>query len=336
MKTLFRTLSTLLLTVLLFSCSEQEDISAPDSTTPVKPAGAPSSLSISSISPTAAEIGDVITITGLNFGNSKLSTSSVIIMGIPVSVYISWSKTSISVIVPSGAQSGTGTVTVKLKTVYSNAVNFTLLPSSSVTIGGLDWTGANLNVSTYSTGATIPQVTDSTTWYSLNTGAWCYPNNDPVLGTIYGKLYNWYAVNDPRGLAPNGWHIPSDQEWKSLSIALGMPPAIADLPDPPNTTYGYYYGTDEGGKMKEVGTSLWRYSNTGATNSSGFTALPASHRGNGTYDFGAVSSGAMWWSSTEVPPYRAWSRGVAFNVSTTARVAISMKAGLSVRCVQDN
>jgi uncharacterized protein (TIGR02145 family) len=79
----------------------------------------------------------------------------------------------------------------------------------------------NLDVVTYRNGDIIPQVTDPSLWSSLTTGAWCYYNNDANNGGIYGKLYNWYAVNDPRGLAPEGWHVPTDEEWETLTNKLG-------------------------------------------------------------------------------------------------------------------
>jgi uncharacterized protein (TIGR02145 family) len=84
---------------------------------------------------------------------------------------------------------------------------------ATVTIGTQVWMTKNLDVDRYRNGDIIPEVKDSIAWANLKTGAWCYYNNDPELGKIYGKLYNWYAVNDPRGLAPAGYHIPTDAEW---------------------------------------------------------------------------------------------------------------------------
>jgi len=130
---------------------------------------------------------------------------------------------------------------------------------SSVQIGNQTWTLKNLDVSTYRNGDPIPQVQDNTAWANLSTGAWCYYLNNTANGTIYGKLYNWYAVNDPRGLAPNGYHIPTDAEWTTLTTYLGG-------------------STLAGGKMKEAGSSHWLSPNTGATNSSGFKGLPGGFR----------------------------------------------------------
>ncbi len=125
----------------------------------------------------------------------------------------------------------------------------------TVTIGTQVWMTRNLDVDHYRNGDPIPEVKSASLWKSLTTGAWCYFKNDKDSGVTYGKLYNWYAVNDPRGLAPVGWHIPSDAEWSTLSAYLGGD-SIA------------------GGKLKESGTSHWNIPNTGATNVSGFSALP--------------------------------------------------------------
>ena len=118
----------------------------------------------------------------------------------------------------------------------------------------------NLDVDRYRNGDPIPKVTDPTAWVALTTGAYCYYNNDSATyAATYGKLYNWYAVNDPRGLAPAGWHIPSDAEWATIETCLGG-------------------ASVAGGEMKETGTIHWQSPNTGATNSSGFTGLPGGYR----------------------------------------------------------
>jgi uncharacterized protein (TIGR02145 family) len=116
----------------------------------------------------------------------------------------------------------------------------------------------NLDVTKYRNGDTIPQATtlaELEAYAALHQGCWNYPEFNPANGPIYGKLYNWYAVTDPRGLAPIGYHVPSYNEFETLWTCLGGA-SIA------------------GGKMKEAGTTHWLSPNTGATNSSGFTALP--------------------------------------------------------------
>ena len=179
-----------------------------------------------------------------------------------------------------------------------------------------NWIGKNLEVSTYRNGDTIPQVTDPTAWALLTTGAWCYYNNDPANNTIYGKLYNWYAVNDPRGLAPSGWHIPSDAEWTSLSISLGGEPIA-------------------GGKMKTTGTSRWHSPNTAATNEIGFEGLPGGFRYyNGP--FSSVGANGHWWSATERSSKVAWYRSIYYNGGNLSRGENIAGFGFSVRCVRDN
>lgn len=185
----------------------------------------------------------------------------------------------------------------------------------SVTICNQVWMQKNLDVSTYRNGDPIPQVTDATAWSNLTTGAWCYYNNGPANNAVYGKLYNWYAVNDARGLAPTGWHIPSDAEWTTLSTCLGGD-VVA------------------GGKMKEVGLTHWLSPNTGADNSSGFAGLPGGNREiNGTFNF--LGSNGYFWSSTELPTSYAWYRSLNYINGSLNRSNYNKVFGLSVRCLRD-
>jgi uncharacterized protein (TIGR02145 family) len=173
----------------------------------------------------------------------------------------------------------------------------------------------NLDVVTYRNGDIIPQVTDPTAWAALTTGAWCYYNNDPASGAIYGKLYNWYAVNDARGLAPQGWHIPTDAEWDTLSTKLGGDPVA-------------------GFKIKTTGTTRWTTPNTGATNESGFAGLPGGSRYNdGSYNL--VGFIGNWWSATEFNNSNAWSRNVFYTTGTFFRNYGSKTDGFTVRCLRD-
>jgi len=186
----------------------------------------------------------------------------------------------------------------------------------TIVIGTQQWMRENLDVMTYRNGDIIPQVTDPSAWAALTTGAWCWYNNDPLNGANYGKLYNWYAVNDPRGLAPQGWHIPTYSEWATLSTLLGGDAAA-------------------GGKMKTIGITIWSTPNTSATNESGFSGLPGGTRSNyGTfYDLG---SDGYWWSATEeFYTTNAWYRGLYYNYSVLGMVSLSKKIGFSVRCLRD-
>ena len=188
----------------------------------------------------------------------------------------------------------------------------TLGHAQTVTIDNQVWTSKNLDVSTYRNGDVIPQVQDRNAWYHLTTGAWCYYDNDPSNGTKYGKLYNWYAVNDPRGLAPNGYHIPTDAEWTKLTDYLG--------------------GISEAGtKMKS--TIGWSYYGNG-TNSSGFSGLPGGIRANNG-NFYSVGDRADWWSSTENETYSAWTRGFWCHGGFGGRDESSKNDGFSVRCLRD-
>jgi uncharacterized protein (TIGR02145 family) len=195
----------------------------------------------------------------------------------------------------------------------------------NVTIGSQIWSTTNLDVTTYRDGTLIPQVTDPTAWAGLTTGAWCYYNNDPANGTTYGKLYNWYAVagihdTDPstpnKVLAPQGWHVPSDNEWTTLTTFLGGE-VVA------------------GGKMKELGTSHWTSPNTGASNESGFTGLPGGFRytNNSFLQFGGY---AFWWSSSEHDNVDfAWYRFLTHDSENAGKYYYNKTFGMSVRLVKD-
>jgi uncharacterized protein (TIGR02145 family) len=196
----------------------------------------------------------------------------------------------------------------------------------TVLIGDQCWMMENLKVTHYRNGDPIPHVTDGGTWGGLTSGAYCNYNNDEGHVATYGRLYNWYAVDDSRNIAPAGWHVPTDEEWKQLEMYLGMSQAEAD-------DLGWR-GTDEGGKLKESGTTHWWPPNEGATNESGFTALPGGYRGRGGnfYDMG---SHAYFWSSSEYDSFSAWSRGLGYDYSQVGRDYVDKQLGLSVRCVRD-
>ena len=178
------------------------------------------------------------------------------------------------------------------------------------------WMSNNLDVSKYRNGDVIPQVTDPAVWASLTIGAWCWYNNDSATyAAIYGKLYNSYAVNDSRGLAPLGWHIPSFTEWRTLEPCLGGV-SIA------------------GGKMKESGTAHWSIPNTNATNSSGFKALPGGFRSpNG--QFNVLGFNGYYWSSTNFLSNLVWFRYFSYNDEIYNESYDYMSYGLSVRCLKD-
>jgi uncharacterized protein (TIGR02145 family) len=193
-----------------------------------------------------------------------------------------------------------------------------------VTIGTQVWTNKNLDVATYRNGDPIPQVTDPTQWAALNTGAWCWYNNDSVaFAATYGRLYNWYAVNDARGLAPQGYHIPTDAEWNKLVKYLD---GGADT-----TCFSCNQSTTEGAAMKN--TTGWNFGGNG-TNSSGFAGLPG---GNRSIDgiSGLIGIYGNWWSSKESNTTSAWNRGLSYDNSTILKGSWSKSLGFSVRCLRD-
>ena len=199
--------------------------------------------------------------------------------------------------------------------IFCLGVMFFLGCKKTETIATQRWMDKNLEGVTYRNGDVIPQVTDATTWAALTTGAWCYYNNDPANGAIYGKLYNWYAVNDPRGLAPQGWHIPTDAEWTTFSNSLGGESISGD-------------------KMKTTGTSRWNSPNTGATNESGFAGLPGGYRSpSGTFYY--VGNYGYWWSATQYYSTYAWYRRLYYNNGYLYRNFDNKEIGFSVRCLKD-
>lgn len=200
----------------------------------------------------------------------------------------------------------------------------------TVKIGEQWWMAENLKVTRYRNSDSIPNVTGDSDWSDLTTGAWANPylryNN------TYGKLYNWYAVSDERGICPPGWHVPSDEDWMQLEMHLGMTEQEAGRISWPR-------GTDEGGKLKSTRTEpeqhpRWFSPNTGATNESGFSGLPGGLRGwDG--DFYAIGSRGYWWSSTEVDLTTAFLRLLVYDSSNIFKNYYDKRLGFSVRCVSD-
>jgi uncharacterized protein (TIGR02145 family) len=210
--------------------------------------------------------------------------------------------------------------------LITSEISFLPIPPF-VNIGTQIWTSKNLDIATYRDGTPIPQVTDPNQWANLTTGAWCYYDNDPANGEVYGKLYNWYAVagiydaaslNDTtlrKQFAPTGWHVPSDTEWSTLNTFLGGD-SVA------------------GGKMKETDVTHWLSPNADATNSSNFTALPGGCRySNGSFDF--FGSNGYWWSTSEDGIANAWSRVLRYYNGNADGYNYEKLHGFSVRFIKD-
>ena len=211
-------------------------------------------------------------------------------------------------------------------TTYGDQVTFTTISATgtvadiegnvykTIVIGLQNWMAENLKTTKYRDGVTIPNVSNSTTWASLSTGAYCWYNNNAGNKNAYGALYNWYTVNNGK-ICPTGWHVPSDAEWTILSTFLG--------------------GSNvAGGKMKA--TTGWSSPNTGATNESGFTGIPTGLRYySGGFDPDVSNYGA-WWSSTWSNTSMSWYRVLSYDDSSLVRSdGAGRNAGFSIRCVKD-
>ncbi len=182
----------------------------------------------------------------------------------------------------------------------------------TVTIGTQVWMIENLKTTKYNDGTIIPLETDQAAWYNLNAPGYCWYNNDENANKdVYGALYNWHALNTGK-LCPVGWHVPSDEEWTILIDYLGDEQVA-------------------GGKMKESGTTHWASPNTGATNSSGFTGLPAGFRGASGFIIGMA---ALFWCSTECDINSAWTRYLQSENAAAGRNNGGKYHVFSVRCLR--
>ena len=203
-------------------------------------------------------------------------------------------------------------------TSYGNQLTFTTLPVldtignqyTTITINGEEWFRENLKTNRYANGDTIENVPTPGDWGLRTSGAWAYYNNDISNNSNFGKLYNWYAVSDVRGLCPTGWHVATDADWTSLSAN---------------------YGTDAVAGKELKATALWTTPNTN-TNSSGFGALPGG--GRGSLNFGDLFNKGFWWTNTAYSS-AAWARRMEFSSNTLIRYSEDTKYGFSVRCVKD-
>ncbi len=189
---------------------------------------------------------------------------------------------------------------------------------NAVRIGKQFWMKENLRVTRYNNGDSIRFVTDSLAWAEQCEGSYCNFHNSPELYKTYGRMYNFYAVGDERKLCPQGWHVPSDDEWQILCDYLG----------------GFWVA---GGKMKEAGEKHWHAPNDKATNESGFTALPAGRQYHHGFFF--LGEYTNIWSSTEFTTGTdtdvVWCRYMTMSHGQLVRFTYKKNYGLSVRCLKD-
>ncbi len=197
----------------------------------------------------------------------------------------------------------------------------------TVRIGNQWWMAENLKVTHYANGDAISYITDSVEWMDLTSGAYCEYDNDPANVDIYGLLYNWYAATHDSGLAPEGWRIPSDNDWHQLEQFLGMDDSVL---------YDYNErGTTEGGKLKEAGTDHWFSPNDGATNETEFTALPGGYR----FEEGAfvyLGEHGRFWTTTAENGGLARNRMLSHQHPMISRHKSNRSYGFAIRCVKDD
>ncbi len=197
----------------------------------------------------------------------------------------------------------------------------------TIKIGNQWWMAENLKVTRFLNGDLIPNITEDTLWSNIKSSAYCFYNNRDWDSYIYGKLYNWYAVNDIRTLAPNGWHIPTDEEWKILEVNLGMSQLDADDTG--------CRGINTGGNLKKQGTNYWKHPNTGATDSCDFSAVAAGIRMPDGSFLSRYYMTVFWTSTPSYNDLSAYYRHLNYNISCVNRRAELKEYGFSVRCVKD-
>jgi len=185
----------------------------------------------------------------------------------------------------------------------------------TIKIGNQVWMAENLKVTHFRNGDPIPQISDDSQWYDLTSGACCNYDNDSSKVEVYGRLYNWYAVNGSRKIAPTGWHVPSDAEWQTLID---------------------YLGGDEvaGGKLKGTGTDYWTEPNTGATNESDFSAMPGGFR-DAYGNFNSIGGSAWFWTATASSENAAWYWMLSYAQANAVHDPYTKRSAYSVRCIKD-
>lgn len=199
----------------------------------------------------------------------------------------------------------------------------------TVKIGNQWWMAENLKVTTYRDGTAIAKVIDNNTWKTLTSGGFCAYNNVEENVDTYGYLYNWYVISDSRNIAPEGWHVPTDEEWKELEKCLGMSQEVSNSSG--------WRGTTEGCKLAG-NSAIWTdgvLDQNSAFDSSGFSALPGGYRSNNDF-FDDLGNFGHFWSSSESGLNFAMYRTISYMHTNILRASYITRYGFSVRLVRDN
>jgi uncharacterized protein (TIGR02145 family) len=196
----------------------------------------------------------------------------------------------------------------------------------TIVIGSQEWMAENLKTSTFLNGDAIPEIIENAQW-PTQTSASCFYNSNNENECPYGKLYNWYAVADPRNICPTGWHVPSSEEW---NVLIGfIDPSFNPNPNIGGTGLQSVNG---GVKLKTIGTLYWSGTISNATNESGFSVLPSGYRDGEFGTFFTLGDYAYFWSSSEFEVNTAFSRSIT---TTVNRVPGRKTSGAAIRCIRD-
>jgi uncharacterized protein (TIGR02145 family) len=187
-----------------------------------------------------------------------------------------------------------------------------------VTIGEQEWMAENLRTSKYEDGTTIPNITDDSQWKTLTTGSWGNYENNSQNDSAYGKLYNWYAVHDPRNICPTGWHVPTDAEWTTLTDYL-----IANG----------HSGAEVSVLKANFGWNYYKGQNGNGTDVFGWAGLPGGYRSS-SGKFYNIGERGHWWSSSQYIS-EAWYRGLISDDLGVDKSRYNKRGGFSVRCIKD-
>ena len=198
----------------------------------------------------------------------------------------------------------------------------------TIKIGDQWWMAENLKTSHYRNGDPIPVISDNTDWTGQSEGACCVYANDSTNLDLYGLLYNWYAATDERSIAPAGWHLPTDEDWKTLEMYLGMEPIIAD--------YENWRGDhQEGAQLKIHNSELWYGNNPYTGVDRGFEALPGGYRKADTGEFVKMRYYGIFWTTTENDDQMAYNRSLYNETPKIGRFLRNKKEGYSIRCIKN-